>query len=102
MKLATIIATAALAIPAVSSFAQSNQPLTRAEVNAELVQVERAGYTPSMDRTTYPAEIQAAEAKVAAQSGHGYGGIADGSSASGSFRPAHTGNNVVTPVYRAH
>ncbi|SAL83791.1 hypothetical protein AWB67_06505 [Caballeronia terrestris] len=45
MKLATIIATAALAILAVSAFAQSNQSLTRAEVNDELVQVERAGYT---------------------------------------------------------
>jgi hypothetical protein len=67
MKLATIIATAALAILAVSAFAQSNQSLTRAEVNDELVQVERAGYTPSMDRTTYPAEIQAVEAKVAAE-----------------------------------
>jgi hypothetical protein len=102
MKLASIIVAAALAIPAVSSFAQSNQPLTRAEVKAELVQLERAGYNPSMDRTTYPVEIQAAEAKVTAQNGQGYGGAADGSSASGSYRPAHTGNNDVTPVYHAH
>ena len=58
MKLATIVVAAALAIPAVSSFAQS-QPLTRAQVKAELVQLERAGYNPSMDRVTYPAEIQA-------------------------------------------
>ena len=66
------------------------------------MQVERAGYNPSMDRTTYPAENQAAEAKVAAQQGQGYGGVADGSSASSSYRPAHTGNNDVTPVIRAH
>ncbi|WP_250480790.1 DUF4148 domain-containing protein [Caballeronia sp. GAOx1] len=100
MKLASIIVAAALAIPAVSSFAQSNQPVTRAEVKAQLVQLERAGYNPSMDRTTYPAEIQAAEAKVAAQNGQSYGGAADGSSASGGA-PAHTGNSVA-PVYFGH
>ncbi len=44
MKLATIIVAAALAVPAVSSFAQS-QPLTRAEVKVQLVEVERASYT---------------------------------------------------------
>ena len=99
MKLATIIVAAALAIPAVSSFAQS-QSLTRAQVKADLVQVERAGYNPSMDRTTYPAAIQAAEAKVAAQNGQtSYGGVADTSSASGA--PAHAGNSVA-PVYFGH
>jgi hypothetical protein len=101
MKLATIIVAAALAVPAVS-FAQ-NQPLTRADVKAQLVQVERAGYNPNADRTTYPAEIQAAEAKVSAQQGQtGYGGVAGGSSASGGYRaPAHTGNDVA-PVYFGH
>jgi hypothetical protein len=89
MKLASIIVAAALAIPAVS-FAQSNQPLTRAEVKAQLVQVENAGYNPGMDRTTYPAGIQAAEAKAAAQNGQSYGGVADGSSASGTI-PALAG-----------
>ena len=99
MKLATIIVAAALAVPAVSSFAQS-QSLTRAQVKAELVQLERAGYNPSMDRTTYPAQIQAAEAKVAAQNGqNSYGGVADTASASGG--PAHTGNSIA-PVYFGH
>ncbi|WP_250475692.1 DUF4148 domain-containing protein [Caballeronia sp. GAFFF1] len=99
MKIATIIIAAALAIPAASSFAQS-QPVTRAQVKAELIQLERAGYNPAMDRATYPAQIQAAEAKVAAQNGQtSYGGVADGSSASGS--PAHTGNSVA-PVYFGH
>jgi len=99
MKFASIIVAAALAIPAISSFAQS-QPLTRAQVKAELVELERAGYNPSMDRTTYPAQIQAAEAKVAAQHGQSsYGGVADTSSASGG--PAHTGNSIA-PVYFGH
>ncbi|RFU46629.1 DUF4148 domain-containing protein [Paraburkholderia sp. DHOC27] len=73
-----------LAAP-VASFAQSNQPLTRAEVRAQLVQLEKAGYNPSNDNTTYPADIQAAEARVAAQNAatSGEGGVASGSSQSG-------------------
>ncbi|BBQ03606.1 hypothetical protein BSFA1_87340 (plasmid) [Burkholderia sp. SFA1] len=99
MKFATLIVAAALAIPAASSFAQS-QPVTRAQVKAELVQLRDAGYNPGMDRTTYPAQIQAAEAKVAAQNGQSsYGGLADTGSASGG--PAHTGNSVA-PVYFGH
>ncbi len=104
MKLATIVVAAALAIPAVSSFAQqSNQSLTRADVKGQLVQLEKDGYQPQADRTTYPEKTQAAEAKVAAQDGqNSYGGVADGSYASGGYRmPAHTGNGV-EPVYRAH
>src|ERR1700694_1335563 len=94
MKLAqSLIVTAALAIPAISSFAQSNEPVTRAQVKAELVQLEKAGYNPAMrDDTTYPADIQAAEAKVAAQNGQtSYGGVAVGSSAKRGRAPAHTG-----------
>ena len=106
MKLSSIIVAAALAIPAVSSFAQSSQaPVTRAQVKSELVQLENAGYNPGTgDHTTYPAQIQAAEAKVAAQNGQSsYGGVADGTSASGSYHtPAHTGATEVDPVYRAH
>jgi Domain of unknown function (DUF4148) len=77
----------ALAAPAVA-FAQSNGPVTRAQVRAELVQLEQAGYHVSAGHTTYPAEIQAAEAKVAAQNGaaSGYGGVVSGSSEAG--RPA--------------
>lgn len=73
-----------LAAP-VASFAQSNQPLTRAEVRAQLVQVEKAGYYPGHADPYYPADIQAAEARVAAQNGDtsGTGGVVSGSSASG-------------------
>jgi hypothetical protein len=106
MKLSSLIVAAALAIPAVSSFAQSSQaPVTRAQVKSELVQLENAGYNPgSDDHTTYPAQIQAAEAKVAAQNGQsGYGGVADGTLASGSYHaPANTGATEMDPVYRAH
>jgi hypothetical protein len=50
-----------------ASFAQSNDPITRAQVRAELVQVEKAGYDPTGDQNNYPANIQAAEAKISAQ-----------------------------------
>ncbi|EKS70364.1 MULTISPECIES: DUF4148 domain-containing protein [Burkholderiaceae] len=76
MKLATILVAAALAIPAVS-FAETSQPLTRAEVKAQLIQAEKAGYKPAADHALYPADIQAANAKVAAQNDQGYGGVAN-------------------------
>lgn len=80
-----VLIAAALAAP-VAVFAQANQPLTRAEVREQLVQIEKAGYNPARSNpNTYPADIQAAEAKVAAQNGaaSGYGGVVNGSSAAG-------------------
>jgi hypothetical protein len=75
----------ALSAPVVS-FAQSNQPVTRAEVRSQLVQLENAGYRPGGDHANYPDQIQAAEARVAAENGSssGVGGVVNGSSASGS------------------
>jgi hypothetical protein len=74
----------ALAMPTIS-FAQSNGPVTRAQVRAELVQLEQAGYHVGSGHATYPAEIQAAEAKVAAENGaaSGYGGAVAGASEAG-------------------
>jgi uncharacterized membrane protein len=77
------IAAVALALSApLASFAQS-QPLTRAEVRAQLVQLEKAGYNPGhLSDTTYPQDIQAAQARVDAQ--NGYGGVSDSTVQSGS------------------
>ena len=86
MKLVqSLIVAAVLAIPAVSSFAQSNAPVTRAEVKAQLDQLEKAGYQPGRDDPYYPADVQAAEARVSAQNGAAtsFGGVTDGTSASG-------------------
>ncbi|WP_114812303.1 DUF4148 domain-containing protein [Paraburkholderia kururiensis] len=64
-SLALVIGT--LAAPALS-FAQSTTPITRAQVRADLIRVEQAGYNPAIGNDPqYPADIQAAEAKVAAQ-----------------------------------
>jgi hypothetical protein len=86
MKLVqSLIVAAVLVVPAVSSFAQSNAPVTRAEVRAQLVQLEKAGYRPGGEDPYYPADVQAAEARVAAQNSAatGFGGVTDGASASG-------------------
>jgi hypothetical protein len=86
MKLAqAFIVAAVVALPTIS-FAQSSQPLTRAQVRAELVQLENAGYNPTSDSTTYPRNIQAAEAKLNAPTQDAepaYGASTSGSSAAG-------------------
>ena len=79
---------AALMAAPVASFAQSSQPVSRAQVRAELTQVEKAGYDPR-DSIHYPENIQAAEAKVDAQNAtvqaatSEYGGASNGTSRSG-------------------
>ena len=97
----SVVVAAALVAP-VAVFAQSNQPVTRAEVRAQLVQLEQTGWRPGEgEHTTYPAQIQAAEAKVAARNGAtGVGGIASGSSESGANEvPAFIGSSS---LYRGH
>src|ERR1700754_1745064 len=86
-----VVIAAVLAAP-VASFEQSNQPVTRAQVRAELIQLETAGYQPGPADPCYPEDIQAAQARVnpqnataqAADTTHsGFGGVASGSSQSG-------------------
>jgi hypothetical protein len=76
----------ALAVPAVS-FAQSNGPITRAQVRAELVQLEKAGWRPAAGSDPhYPEDLQAAQARVREMNANsGYGGVENASAAG---RPA--------------
>ncbi len=95
---AVVVATV-LAAPVVS-FAQSNQqPVTRAQVRQELIQLEQAGYNPARSDPQYPADIQAAEQRVQAQNPvvaqqapvadtSGYGSSTNGSSQAGHARTA--------------
>jgi Domain of unknown function (DUF4148) len=83
----------AIAAPTLS-FAQINQaPITRAQVNAELARMEQAGYDPTEVSVYYPADVQAAEAKIEKQkqqAAGGIGGIAEGgTSASGTHTERH-------------
>jgi hypothetical protein len=104
-SLVKAIAVAAVLAAPVMSFAQSSQPVTRAQVRAELVQLEKAGYVPSNSSDTqYPANIQAAEAKVQAANGienSGVGGVADGSSQGGQ-RASFSASSYSAPVFEHH
>ncbi|MFM0628233.1 DUF4148 domain-containing protein [Paraburkholderia xenovorans] len=91
------VAIAAVLAAPIASFAQSSQqPITRAEVRADLIRVEQAGYNPGASNdSTYPADIQAAEQRVQANNPavaqtqepvadtSGYGGATSGSSQAG-------------------
>ncbi|MFM0015430.1 DUF4148 domain-containing protein [Paraburkholderia sediminicola] len=64
MKFSPKIMTAITAfLPAMASLAQSNQPLTRAHVASELIQLEKAGFRPT-DWFHYPQNIQTAQARI--------------------------------------
>lgn len=96
-----VVVAAALVAPVVS-FAQSGSTITRAQVRAELVQLQQAGYNSARGEDPhYPEAIQAATARVAEQQrsaqaqgadASGYGAQAQGASAAGSramgVRPA--------------
>ncbi|MGT2471832.1 DUF4148 domain-containing protein [Paraburkholderia terrae] len=80
-------AVAAMAFPLAGYAQESGSAVTRAQVRAELVQLENAGYRPGRANDPYyPADIQAAEAKVAAQTSvsSSAGGVPSGSTESGS------------------
>ena len=86
----SVVIAAALAAP-VAVFAQSNAPLTRAQVKAELIQFEQAGGRTNFSNDPYyPEDAQLAQARVNAQNGNnqGVGGVQAGSSASGAATKA--------------
>jgi hypothetical protein len=104
--IAKVLASCVIVVAPVFAFAQSqNAPLTRAQVKAELAELQRAGYsTASGDDANYPNDIQAAEAKVAAQhnadqTNQAYGGMHSGAEASGSMQ--HNSWKAVRPMDNA-
>ncbi|MDN7874988.1 DUF4148 domain-containing protein [Burkholderia aenigmatica] len=65
MKIAIrTIMLAAVIVPTIASAAQSGSGLTRAEVRAQIAQLEQAGYNPARKDIDYPRSIQQAEARV--------------------------------------
>lgn len=67
-SIASAVAIAAALAAPVLAHAQTNPPLTRAQVRADPIAVEQAGYRPSKDADPhYPDNVQAAERKVAEQ-----------------------------------
>jgi len=65
------IVLAAMVTAPLMAFAQSDiappAPVTHAAVEAQLATLERAGYMPRAKDHAYPADVQAAESKVARQ-----------------------------------
>ena len=61
------LAVSALASPALTFAQTPSGQLTRAQVRADLIRIEQAGYRPGGGDNDYPVEIQAAEAKIAGQ-----------------------------------
>jgi len=62
-----VLLSCALSAPIVAFAQTTDHALTRADVRADLVRVEKAGYRPVGTDPYYPEDIQAAEAKVAVQ-----------------------------------
>lgn len=78
-----VVAISVIGAPAVS-FAQSNGPVTRAQVRDELIQLEQAGYrVPVGNNPYYPEDIQAAQARVTAKSTEAQSGMSGTSGMSG-------------------
>ena len=50
-----------------AGLAPAQAQTTRAEVKAQLVELQAAGYRPNFDETQYPSNLQAAEVRVQAQ-----------------------------------
>ncbi|WP_277183627.1 DUF4148 domain-containing protein [Caballeronia sp. BR00000012568055] len=105
------VAAAAVLVPPALTFAQtmqSDQGMTRGEVKQDLRNVEAAAYNPAVnDQTTYPADVQAAEARASRQNGamqsnDAYGGMANGTSASGMRGMAPMNNDGTKPTYFGH
>lgn len=98
------LAVSAFASPALSFAQSAPSPITRAQVRAELARLEQAGYTPGAEDAYYPADIQAAEAKIAAQDSQqlanaSVGGTAPGGS-SEAGAPVHAAS--ARSVYAGH
>ncbi|OLL28472.1 hypothetical protein BTH42_27310 [Burkholderia sp. SRS-W-2-2016] len=84
-------------VSSVTVFAQSNAPVTRAQVRAELIQLEHNGYhVGDGDQAHYPEAVQEAEARVAAQNAaaNAYGGPAAGAVEAGRPAVAASGSGV--------
>ncbi|HTI18303.1 MAG TPA: DUF4148 domain-containing protein [Trinickia sp.] len=83
------------------AMAQTNGPVTRAQVQSELVALQSVGYNPVAAHTQYPKDIQAAEARLAAKkAASGYGGVVGGTAESGvPAMGTRIANDGLPPLY---
>jgi len=101
--ISTLVLSSVLAAP-VFAFAEDNAPITHAQVEAELVQLETAGYNPEVKDNNYPRTIEAAEQHIAGQqsaASSSRGMPSDGTSASG-VRTSIEPVNAEKSIYAGH
>jgi hypothetical protein len=91
------LAVSALASPALTFAQTPSGQLTRAQVRADLIRVEQAGYRPGGGDNDYPVEIQAAEAKIAEQDGALRAADAVGGEAQASSSQTGMAANAISP-----
>ena len=78
-----VCAVAVVAVP-LASLAQSDQTLTRVQVQAEIAQLEQAGFNPAnANSVDFPTNVQAADMSAAGAQNSGYGPATTGSSQMG-------------------
>ncbi|KVD37384.1 purine-nucleoside phosphorylase [Burkholderia sp. MSMB1072] len=97
-SLVSAVAAAVALSASFGAFAQST--VTRAQVRNELVQLENAGYKPSQSSPYYPADIQAAQARVHGIDNSGFGSQPAAAVESGA--PAGRARNPRDSVYFGH
>jgi hypothetical protein len=81
-----LLIASALAVPSFAFAQDNNAPVTRAQVRSQLIQLEKAGYSPATKDNDYPQALQEAQQRVDASDGVGaqaYGPSTSGTSASG-------------------
>jgi len=91
-----VCAVAVIAVP-IASLAQSDGAMSRAQVEAEITQLQQAGYNPANANTVdFPVNLQATNTSAPGQ-GSGYGPGTNGTSQMG--RPAITSTSGMKPVF---
>ncbi|WP_027780776.1 MULTISPECIES: DUF4148 domain-containing protein [Burkholderia] len=97
-SLVSAVAAAVALSASFGAFAQST--VTRAQVRNELVQLENAGYKPSQSSPHYPADLEAAEARVHGNDNSGIGSQPAAAVEGGA--PAVRAHNPRDSVYFGH
>jgi ABC-type sugar transport system substrate-binding protein len=81
-----LLIASALAAPSFAFAQDNNAPVTRAEVRSQLIQLEKAGYSPATKDNDYPQALQEAQQRVDSSNGvaaQAYGPSTSGTSESG-------------------
>ncbi|CAG9243720.1 DUF4148 domain-containing protein [Paraburkholderia caribensis] len=103
VNLGKLLVTVTLLSPLLASAQQQTGPVTRAQVRAEMMELERAGYRQNGRDPYYPRELQAAETRIQAKhASSAQGGVFAGTSESGSGKADIAAALSHDPMYGHH